>query len=66
MDLEEALIVVPSDSYKSDHVHVVPLVPQAVEILKAVPKTTTGPFILSSTGGSIPIHGISKFYHTRM
>ena len=66
VDLDEALMVVPSDSYKSDHVHVVPLVPQAVEILKTIPVPTTGPFLLSSTGGSTPIQGISKFYNTRL
>lgn len=66
VDIEEALIVVPSDSYKSDHVHVVPLVPQAVEILKAMPPLTTGPYVLSSTGGSAPIQGISKFFNTRL
>jgi len=36
IDAEEGLIVVPADSYKSDHVHVVPLVPQAVKLLKIV------------------------------
>lgn len=66
VDLDEALMVVPSDSYKSDHVHVVPLVPQAVEILKAVPTPTSGPFLLSSTRGSTPIQGVSKFYNTRL
>lgn len=66
VDLEEALMVVPSDSYKSDHVHVVPLVAQAVEILKAMPVLTTGPFLLSSTRGSTPIQGVSKFYNTRL
>ena len=66
IDLEEALHVIPADNYKSDHVHVVPLVPQAVEILKAVPRPTTGPYILSSTGGSTPIQGISKFFNTQL
>ncbi len=66
LDLEKALIVVPSDSYKSDHVHVVPLVPKAIEILKAMPAPTCGPFLLSSTGGSTAIQGVSKFYNTRL
>lgn len=66
IDLEEALNVIPADSYKSDHVHVVPLVPQAIEILKAMPSPTSGPYVLSSTGGSTPIQGISKFYNTRL
>lgn len=66
IDLEEALNVVPSDSYKSDHVHVTPLVPAAVDILKRTPKRTSGPHILSSTGGSTPIQGIAKFFNTRL
>lgn len=65
-DLKEALQVIPADNYKSDHVHVVPLVPQAVAILKQIPKPTTGPYILSSTGGRVPIQGIAKFYKTRL
>lgn len=66
MDLNEALQVIPADNYKSDHVHVVPLVPQAVKILKGMPKPTAGPYLLSSTGGSVPIQGIAKFYKTRL
>lgn len=65
IDLEEALHVIPADSYKSDHVHVVPLVPQSIEILRGMPIPNTGPYVLSSTGGSTPIQGISKFYSTR-
>ena len=66
IDLEEALHVIPADNYKSDHVHVVPLVPQAIEILKGIPRPTSGPYILSSTGGRTPIQGISKFFSTQL
>jgi integrase len=66
VDLEEALNVIPADNYKSDHVHIVPLVPQAIEILKAMPKPTSGRYLLSTTGGSKPIRGISKFYRTQL
>jgi hypothetical protein len=60
------LQVIPADNYKSDHVHVMPLVPQVVAILKDIPKPTTGPYLLSSTGGRVPIQGIAKFYQTRL
>lgn len=66
VDLEEALNIIPADNYKSDHVHVVPLVPQAIEILKAMPAPTAGSYVLSTTGGSKPIRGISKFYRTQL
>lgn len=66
IDLNEALVVIPSTSYKSDHVHVVPLVPQAVEILTRIPKGRIGDYLLSSAGGEKPIQGISKFFRTRL
>jgi len=66
IDLNEALQVIPADHYKSDHVHVMPLVPQALDILRSLPKPTTGPYLLSSTGGRVPIRGIAKFYKTRL
>ena len=66
IDREEALHVIAADNYKSDHVHVVPLVPQAIEILKTIPRPTNGPYVLSSTRGSAPIQGISKFFNTQL
>ena len=66
VDLREALIVIPADSYKSDHVHVMPLAPQAVEVLKGIPPRTSGLHLFSSSGGDIPIQGIAKFYKTRL
>ena len=63
IDLEQALLVLPAVSYKSDHVHVVPLVPEAVEILKWVltyhPRSS-GPYIFSGTDGERPLAGWSK------
>lgn len=60
-------MVIPADSYKSDHVHGLPLVPQVIEFLTSFPKPTTGPYILSTCGGAKPIRsGISKFYRTRL
>jgi integrase len=62
LDLHQALQVIPAASYKSDHVHVMPLVPQAIEILKWVlayhPKR--GPYLFSGTDGEKPISGWSK------
>lgn len=66
VDMKEALLVISADDYKSDHVHVVPLVPQAVEILRSLPPCTSGPYLLSSTGGSKPICGVAKFFKTRL
>jgi len=66
IDLSEALIVIPADDYKSDHVHVVPLVPQAIDILKRLKKGRTGDYLLSSTGGDTHIQSVSKYYRTRL
>jgi integrase len=66
IDLVESLIVIPREGYKSDHVHVVPLVPQALEIVKAIPERRTGDYLLSSDGGRTSIRGISKYYRTRL
>jgi integrase len=66
IDMDEALMVIPAGEYKSDHVHVVPLVTQALEILKRIPKPRQGEYLLSSTDGRVPIQGVSKFYRTRL
>jgi hypothetical protein len=36
LHLDQALLALPADAYKSDHVHVVPLVPAAVDLLRHV------------------------------
>ncbi|HEX5460776.1 MAG TPA: hypothetical protein VFX20_12475 [Steroidobacteraceae bacterium] len=53
-------------AFWADHLHVVPPVPQAVEILKAIPERRAGDYLFSSDGGRIPISGISKYYRTRL
>jgi integrase len=60
IDLDEALLVLPSAAYKSDHVHVVPLVPEAVTILRHVltnNPTESGEYIFSGTDGRRPLLG---------
>ena len=66
VDLTQGLLVIPAAAYKTDCVHVVPLVAQAVRLLKQVPRCGEGDYILSTTGGSKPIRGIGKFYQTRL
>jgi integrase len=66
IDADEALMVIPAGEYKSDHVHVVPLVPQALEIISRISKPKKGEYLLSSTDGCVPIRGVSKYYRTRL
>jgi integrase len=63
IDLKQALLVIPADAYKSDHVHVVPLVSHAVAILKDVldnHRGASGEHILSGTDGKKRLAGWSK------
>jgi integrase len=63
LDLAQGLQVIPAASYKSDHVHVMPLVPQAVQILNWVltyhPRSK-GDYIFSGSDGASPLAGWSK------
>jgi integrase len=55
--------VIPAERYKSDHVHVVPLVDEAAKILSHVLTTSagrSGDFIFSGTDGRKPIAGWPK------
>ena len=63
LHLAEGLHVIPAEEYKSGHVHVVPLVPEAVRILEwtlAHHYPTKGEYLFSGTGGEKPISGWSK------
>jgi integrase len=63
VDLKQKLLVIPADAYKSDHVHVVPLVMQAIEILDDVlsnHRGASGEHILSGTDGKKRLAGWSK------
>jgi integrase len=63
IDLKQALSVIPAEGYKSDHVHVVPLVSPAVRILDELLTHFVGrcgDYILSGTDGRRPLAGWSK------
>jgi integrase len=63
VDLKQGLCVIPAERYKSDHVHVVPLVTDATKILGHVLANfhgRGGDFIFSGTDGRKPIRGWPK------
>lgn len=63
VDLKQALLVLPADAYKSEHVHVVPLVPRAVEILRKVlteHRGQSGEYLFSGTDGRKRLSGWTK------
>jgi integrase len=63
VDLSQKLLVLPAEAHKSDHVHVVPLVSQAVEILEDVlthHRGQSGDYVFSGTDGKKPLSGWTK------
>jgi integrase len=63
VDLRQGLCVIPAERYKSDHVHVVPLVDEAARILGHVLANfhgRSGDFIFSGTDGRKPLAGWPK------
>jgi integrase len=68
LHLRQGLQIIPADNYKSGHVHVVPLIPEAIEILEWVLAThpTRGEYVFSGTDGLNPISGWSKAHKRLM
>lgn len=63
VDLKQGLCVIPAERYKSDHVHVVPLVAEAAKLLDYVLanfRGREGDFIFSGTDGKKPLAGWPK------
>ena len=63
LDLKQQLLVIPADAYKTGHVHVVPLVPEAVKILEnvlAYHSGKSGDYVFSGTDGRKPVLSWSK------
>ena len=63
IDFPQKLLIVSADDYKSDRVHVVPLVPESVSILEwvyAAHPRHNGEYIFSGTDGERPLQGWSR------
>jgi len=68
VDLKQSLLVIPADAYKSEHVHVIPLVPFAAQILDHSLtnfRGEQGEYFFSGTGGRKPLSGWTKA-HARL
>lgn len=61
---EDNVLEIPSESYKTKRVQVVPLPKAAQDIIKALPEVDeeeeTGDFMFSTRNGTLPINGFSK------
>jgi integrase len=62
LDLEKRLLAVPPERFKSGSTHLVPLSPQVMAIIAALPrfKYPKGEFVFSSTHGALPVDGFSR------
>ena len=60
IDLKQKLWTIPSERFKSEQEHVVPLSTMAVSLLRKLPRGKTGSHVFSTTGGVKAINGFSN------
>jgi integrase len=58
VDFGQALWTIPAARMKSDRVHVVPLAPEALALLRSLPRFT-GPFVFTTRDGRVAVNGFS-------
>lgn len=59
IDFERKLLTIPASRMKSKRLHEVPLCPDAMAIIKALPRFD-GPYLFSTLGGKKSVHGFSS------
>lgn len=59
-DLPSRLWTIPSERFKSNAVHRVPLAEDAMALLAELPRFVGGDFVFTTTGGWKPVNGFSK------
>jgi integrase len=59
-DLHNQLWVIPSERFKSNATHTVPLSADVLALLETFPRWKSGDFLFSSTGGKTPVNGFSN------
>jgi integrase len=59
-DLRKRIWTVPSERFKSDAVHIVPLSDDVMALLETLPRWSGGDFLFSSNGGKAPVNGFSR------
>ena len=60
IDFEKALWTIPAERLKGGRAHVVPLPPDALALLRALPRFGAGPYVFTTTDGEKPVNGLSK------
>ncbi len=59
VDFDNALWTIPASRMKGDRAHIVPLAPDALTLLKSLPRFQ-GDFVFTTTGGTKSVNGFSK------
>jgi integrase len=60
VDLAGKLWTIPASRMKGGRTHQVPLAPDALALLKSLPRFTAGDFVFTTTAGAKPVNGFSK------
>ena len=60
LDIDQSLMLIPAEAYKSGSAHGVPLVASALEIIEALPHWNAGDHLLSGTCGERPVSGFTR------
>ncbi len=60
IDVDKKLWTIPAVRMKSDRAHEVPLAPEALKLLKALPRWKKADFVFTTTDGEKPVNGFSK------
>lgn len=60
VDFDRALWTIPAARMKGARAHGVPLAPDALALLRALPRFTAGDCVFSTTAGARPVNGFSK------
>jgi integrase len=60
VDLAHALWTIPTVRAKSGRAHQVPLAPDALALLQALPQFTPRDFVFTTTAGAKPVNGFSR------
>ena len=60
INLNQALLTIPPERFKTDITHVVPLSTDALAIIEDLPHWNEGDFMFSTRGGRIPVDGWSQ------
>jgi integrase len=55
IDLDKQIITIPASRMKMKAAHIVPLAPDALALLKGLPRFSGGSFVFSTTGGRLPV-----------